>query len=82
MKRLERERQAIDAELLTLFSPAELRQGVPVPGGWILQQRSRISWDYDPEVRDAIKGLQKRVQRNGQAKAHTLTYLTCGRENQ
>ena len=82
MKRLERERQAIDAELLTLFSPAELRQGVPVPGGWILQQRSRISWDYDPEVRDAIKGLQKRVQRNGQAKAHTLIYLTCGREIQ
>ena len=81
IKRLERERQAIDAELLAVFSPAELRVGVRVPGGWILQQRSRTSWDYDPEVRDAIKGLQRQAQRYGQAKAHTLTCLTCAREN-
>jgi len=75
IKRLERERQAIDAELLAAFSPAELRQGVRAPGGWILQQRSRTSWDYDPEVRDAIKGLQRQAQRDGQAQPLVSTYL-------
>jgi hypothetical protein len=75
IKRLERERQAIDAELLAAFSPAELRQGVGAPGGWILQQRSRTSWDYDPEVRDAIKGLQRQAQRDGQAQPLVSTYL-------
>jgi hypothetical protein len=75
IKRHERERQAIDAELLTALSPAELRQGVRVPGGWILQQRSRTSWDYDPEVRDAIKGLQRQAQRDGRAQPLSSTYL-------
>ena len=75
IKRLERERQAIDAELLAAFIPAELRQGVRAPGGWILQQRSRTSWDYDPEVRDAIKGLQRQAQRDGQAQPLVSTYL-------
>jgi hypothetical protein len=75
IKRLERERQAIDAELLAAFSPAELRQGVRAPGGWILQQRSRTSWDYDPEVRDAIKGLQRQAQRDGRAQPLVSTYL-------
>jgi len=75
IKRLERERQAIDAELLAAFSPAELRQGVRAPGGWILQQRSRTSWDYDPEVRDAIKGLERQAQRNGRAQPLVSTYL-------
>jgi hypothetical protein len=75
IKRLEQERQAIDAELLAGFSPAELRQGVRAPGGWILQQRSRTSWDYDPEVRDAIKGLQGQAQRNGRAQPLVSTYL-------
>ena len=75
IKRLERERQAIDAELLAAFSPAELRQGVRAPGGWILQQRSRTNWDYDPEVRDAIKGLQRQAQRDGRAQPLSSTYL-------
>jgi hypothetical protein len=75
IKRLEQERQAIDAELLAAFSPAELRQGVRAPGGWILQQRSRTSWDYDPEVRDAIKGLQRQAQRDGRAQPLVSTYL-------
>ncbi len=75
IKRLEQERQAIDAELLALFSPAELRQGVRAPGGWILQQRSRTSWDYDPEIRDAIKGLQRQAQRDGRAQPLVSTYL-------
>ena len=56
-KRLEQERHAIDAELLSTFGDAELRFGVRAPGGWVLKQRSRTSWDYDTEVRDAIKGL-------------------------
>ena len=33
IKRLEQERQAIDAELLTVFSPAELSKGIKVAGG-------------------------------------------------
>lgn len=36
LKTLERERQAIDAELLEVFSDAELRFGVRAPGGWVL----------------------------------------------
>ena len=75
IKRLERERQAIDAELLEAFSLAELRQGVRAPGGWILQQRSRTCWDYAPEIREAIKGLQKQAQRDGRAQPLSSTYL-------
>jgi len=81
IKRLEQERQAIDAELLALFSPAELRQGVRAPGGWILQQRSRTSWDYDPEIRDAIKGLQRQAQRDGRAQPLVSTYLCLTKES-
>jgi hypothetical protein len=81
IKRLEQERQAIDAELLAAFSPAELRQGVRAPGGWILQQRSRTSWDYDPEVRDAIKGLQRQAQRDGRAQPLVSTYLCLTQES-
>ena len=81
IKRLERERQAIDAELLAVFSPAELRQGVRAPGGWILQQRSRTSWDYDPEIKETIKGLQKQAQRDGRAQPLTSTYLCLTQES-
>ena len=80
IKRLEQERQAIDAELLAVFSPAELRQGIRSPGGWILQQRSRTSWDYDPEVRDAIKGLQRQAQRDGRAQPPVSTYLCLNQQ--
>jgi len=62
LKNLEQERHAIDAELISTFSDVELRFGVRAPGGWALKQRSRTSWDYDPEVRDAIKGLQGQAQ--------------------
>ena len=75
LKTLEQERQAIDAELLEVFSLAELRQGVRAPGGWILQQRSRTSWDYDPEIKETIKGLQKKAQRDGRAQPLSSTYL-------
>jgi hypothetical protein len=80
IKRLERERQAIDAELLALFSPAELSKGIKVAGGWVLRQRSRTSWDYPPETRDAIKTLQKQAQRDGLAQPLASTYLCLTQE--
>ena len=79
-KTLEQERQAIDAELLEIFSGSELRFGVRVPGGWILKQRTRTSWDYDPEVRNAIKTLQQQAQRDGRAEPLTSTYLAATRQ--
>lgn len=75
IKTLEQERQVIDAELLEVFSDAELRYGISAPGGWILRSRSRTSWDYDPEVRDAIKGLQVQAQRDGRAQPISTHYL-------
>ena len=81
IKTLEEERQVIDAELLSTFGDAELRFGVSAPGGWILQQRNRTNWDYDPEVRDAIKGLQGQAQREGRAQPLTSTYLCLTQES-
>ncbi len=75
LKTLDQERQAIDAELLEVFSEPELRFGVRAPGGWVLRSRSRTSWEYDPEVRDAIKGLQGQAQRDGRAQPLVSTYL-------
>ena len=75
IKSLEQERQVIDAELLSAFGDAELRFGVRAPGGWVLKQRSLTNWEYDPEVRDAIKGLQGQAQRDGRAQPLTSTYL-------
>ena len=80
IKTLEQERHAIDAELLSTFGDAELRFGVRAPGGWVLRQRSRTSWDYDSEVRDAIKGLQGQAQRDGRAQQLTSTYLCLTKE--
>jgi hypothetical protein len=81
LKILEQERQAIDANLLDAFSDAELRFGVRAPGGWVLRQRSRTSWDYDPEIRDAIKGLQQQAQQDGRAQPIVSTYLVATQEN-
>ena len=75
IKTLEQERQAIDAELLEVFSDQELRHGVRAPGGWVLRSRSRTTWDYPPETRDAIKELQRLAQRDGSAKPLVSTYL-------
>ena len=80
LKTLEQERQAIDAELLEVFSDPELRFGVRAPGGWVLRQRSRTSWDYDPDIRDAIKGLQQQAQRDGRAEPLISTYLCLVQE--
>jgi hypothetical protein len=80
LKTLEQERQAIDANLLDAFSDAELRVGVRAPGGWVLRSRSRTNWEYDPETRDAIKGLQQQAQRDGRAQALVSTYLVAVQE--
>lgn len=74
-KALELERQAIDSELQAIHSDSELRFGVRGPGGWILKQRSRATWNYEAEVRDAIRGIQQQAQRNGQAQQMITTYL-------
>ena len=75
LKTLEQERQAIDAELQEVFSDAELRNGVRASGGWVLRSRSRTSWDYPAELRDAIKTLQEQAQRDGRAQPLMSTYL-------
>ena len=81
IKTLEQERQAIDAELLEVFSDPELRFGVRAPGGWVLRSRSRTSWEYDSEVRDAVKGLQQQAQRDGRAQPLVSTYLVATQES-
>jgi hypothetical protein len=81
LKTLEQERQAIDAELLEVFSDPEPRLGVRAPGGWVLRSRSRTSWDYPPEIRDAIKDLQRQAQRDGRAQPMVSTYLVATQES-
>jgi len=81
IKTLEQERQAIDLTLLEVFSDDELRFGVRAPGGWVLRSRSRTSWDYAPEIRDAIKGLQGQAQRDGKAQPLVSTYLCLTHES-
>ena len=75
VKNLEMEKQAIEVELLTTLGDAELRFGVRTPDGWVLKQRSRTNWDYEPEVRDAIKFLQRQAQIDGRAQPLRSTYL-------
>ena len=81
IKTLEHERQAIDAELLEVFSDPELRHGVRAPGGWVLRSRSRTTWDYAPETRDAIKDLQRLAQRDGRAQPLVSSYLCLTHES-
>ena len=80
LKTLEQERQVIDAELLTVFSDPELRFGIRAAEGWVLRSRSRTSWDYAPETRDAIKTIQQQAQRDGRAQPLTSTYLCLVQE--
>jgi hypothetical protein len=75
VKTLGQERHAINAELLTTFGDADLRFGVRAPGGWVLKQRTQTSWDYDPEIRDAMKCLQQQAL-GGQRASHKNGY-TC-----
>ena len=81
IKTLEQERQAIDAELLEVFSDPELRHGVRAPGGWVLRSRLRTTWDYASEIRDAIKDLQHLAQRDGRAQPLVSTYLCLTHES-
>ena len=81
LKSLEQERQVIDAELVEVFSDAELRFGVRTSGGWILKQRSRTTWDYCPEVRNAIKDLQQEAQRDGRAQQLASSHLCLTKES-
>ena len=78
IKTLEQERHAIDAVLLSTFGDAELRFGVRAPGGWVLRSRSRTSWEYDSEIRDANKGLQQQAQ-GGQQALHENEYACTAR---
>ena len=81
IKHLEQERQTIDADLQSIFSDSELRLGVRALGGWILKQRSRSSWDYPPQVRDAIKTLQTQAQKDGSAQRLSSTHLVLTQES-
>ena len=80
LKTLEQERQPIDAELLEVFTDTELRFGVRASGGWVLRQRSRTSWDYAPEIKEAIKTIQRQAQNNGGAQLLVSTYLSVTQE--
>ena len=72
---LDQERQVIDYEIQALFGDAELRFGVVAPGGWVIKQRTRTSWEYSPEVRELIRGIQIQAQQDGEAEAKSSTYL-------
>ena len=75
LKVLDQERQVIDSEIQALFGDAELRFGVVAPGGWIIKQRTRTSWEYSPEVRELIRGIQTQAQQDGEAEVKSSTYL-------
>jgi hypothetical protein len=80
LKILEKERQAIDAELLDTFSYSELRKGIVAPGGWILRSRSRTSWIYPQTIKEAIQQIQKTAQISGDATELRSTYLVLTQE--
>ena len=75
LKALDEERQVIDSEIQALFGDAELRFGVVAPGGWVIKQRTRTSWEYSPAVRELIRGIQIQAQQDGEAEAKSSTYL-------
>jgi len=80
LKILEKERQAIDRELLETFSYAELRKGIVAPGGFVLRQRNRISWIYPQTIKEAIQQIQKSAQNSGDATELRSTYLVLTQE--
>lgn len=75
LKALDQERQVIDSEIQALFGDAELHFGVVAPGGWVIKQRSRTSWEYSPAVRELIRGIQTQAQQDGEAEAKSSTHL-------
>ena len=74
LKVLEQERQAIDHEIQSAYGDAELRNGICSPG-WILKQRSRVSWSYSDPVKDRIRFIQRQAQKSGDAVELRTTYL-------
>jgi hypothetical protein len=80
LKILEKERQAIDRELLETFSYAELRKGIVAPGGFVLRQRNRTSWIYPQTIKEAIQQIQKSAQNSGDATELRSTYLVLTQE--
>lgn len=75
LKKLEEERREIDENIMSYLSEAELRQGVPIPGGETIKMRSRTSWKYPDEVGIAINDLRRRSRESGQAEELRTTYL-------
>ena len=80
LKIMEKERQAIDADLLSTFGDAELRFGVRAPDGWILRSRTRTSWIYPQTIKEAIQQIQKSAQNSGDATELRSTYLVLTQE--
>ena len=80
-KRLEEERHAIDAELLEVFSAAELRRGVRAPGGWVLQERTRTTWSYPPSIKEQVRSIHKIAQASGEAQEMRTIYLVLTKED-
>jgi len=76
IKVLEQERQEVDQLLMESHSSAELKWGVSAPGGWILKQRTRTSWQYSARTQEVIKQIQQQAQHDGEATPVTSTYLT------
>jgi len=80
LKIMEKERKAIDSELLETFGDAELRFGVRAPGGFVLRQRNRTSWIYPQTIKEAIQQIQKSAQISGDATELRSTYLVLTQE--
>ena len=78
-KHLEQEKQRIDEELQEIHSQAELRIGLRVTDDWILKQKSRISWEYAPEVQQVVKAIQQEAQRDGRAVSRQTFFLSFSR---
>ena len=81
LKILEEEHQANEADLVEVFSDAELRFGVRAPRGWVLRQQNRTSWEDAPEIGDAMKGLQQQAQRDSRRQPLVSTFLVATQED-
>ena len=46
-----------------------------------VRQQNRTSWGNDPEIGDAIKGLQQQAQRDGRAQPLVSTYLVASQQD-
>jgi len=78
-QRCEQERHVIDAELLCLW---RCRTTLWCSCPWWMGSQAAFTnqLEYDPEVRDAIKGLQGHAQRDGRAQPLVSIYLCLTQE--